>query len=76
MKKLKKIIFNHEHVMQFTYLKTTQNNLSSCIKEFVLSEIINYIQIQIKGPFFGISADEVTNALNWKQLGIVVRYIN
>ena len=39
------------------------------------SEIVNDIQNQREGPFFGISADEVTDVLNWEQLGIVVRYV-
>ena len=58
-----------------TYLsKTTQNDLLSCIKGFTQSEIVNEIQNQTEGPFFGISADEVTDVSNWEQLGIVVRY--
>ena len=59
-----------------TYLsKTTQNDLLSCIKDFIQSEIVNDIQNQTEGPFFGISADEVTDVSNWEQLGIVVRYV-
>ena len=51
-----------------TYLsKTTQNDLLSCIKDFIQSEIVNDIQNQTEGPFFGISADEVTDVSNWEQ---------
>ena len=58
-----------------TYLsKTTQNDLLGCIKDFIQSETVNDIQNQREGPFFGISADEFTDVLNWEQLGIVVRY--
>ena len=59
-----------------TYLsKTTQNDLLSCIKDFIQSELVNDIQNQTEGPVFGISADEVTDVSNWEQLGIVVRYV-
>ena len=54
---------------------TTQNDLLSCIKDFIQSEIVNDIQNQTEGPFFGISADEATEVSNWEQLGIVVRYV-
>ena len=53
-----------------TYLsKTTQNDLLSCIKDFIQSEIVN------EGPFFGIFADKVTDVSNWEELGIIVRYL-
>ena len=43
-----------------TYLsKTTQNNLLSCIKDFIQSKIVNDIQNQTEGPFFEISADNL-----------------
>ena len=59
-----------------TYLsKTTQNDLLCCFKDFIQSEIVNDFQNQTEGPFFGISADEVTDVSNWEQLGIVVRYV-
>ena len=61
--------------MLLTYLKTTQNDLLSCIKDFVQSEIVNDIQSQTGWPFFGVSADKVTDLLNWEQLGIVVHYV-
>ena len=55
--------------------KTTQNDLLSCIQDFIQSEIVNDIENQTEEPPFGISADEVTDVSNWKQLGIVVRYV-
>ena len=55
--------------------KTTENDLLSHIKDFIQSEIVNDIQNQTEGPFFGISADEVTDVSNWEQLGIVVCYV-
>ena len=59
-----------------TYLsKTTQNNSLSCIKDFIQSEIVNDIQNQTEGSFFGISIDEVTDVSEWEQLGIVVRCV-
>ena len=58
-----------------TYLaKTTQNDLLSCIKDFIRLEIVNDIQYQTEGHFLGISADEVTDVSNLEQLGIVGRY--
>ena len=48
-----------------TYLsKTTQNDLLSCIKDFIQSEIVKDFQNQTEEPFSGISADEVTDVLN------------
>ena len=47
--------------------KTTENDLLSHIKDFIQSEIVNDIQNQTEGPFFGISADEVTDVSNWEQ---------
>ena len=59
-----------------TYLsKTTQNDLLSCIKDFIQSEIVNDIQNQTEGPFFGISANKVTSVSYWEHLGFVVRYV-
>ena len=54
---------------------TTQNDLLSCIKDFIQSEIVNDIQNQTKVSFFEISADKVTDEPNWEQLGIVVCYV-
>ena len=54
-------------VWNATFLsKTTQNDLLSCIKGFIHSEIVNDIQDQTKRPFFGISTDEVTDVSNWE----------
>ena len=58
----------------FYVSKTTQNDLLSCIKDFIQSQIVNDIQNQTEGPSFGISADQVTDVSNWEQLGIV-RYV-
>ena len=55
--------------------KTTQNDLLNCIKDFIQSEVVNDIQNQTEGLFFGIFADEVTDVPNWEQLGIVVPYV-
>ena len=59
-----------------TYLsKTTQNDLLLCIKEYIQQEIVKEIKNQSEGPFFGLSADEVTDVSNWEQLGVVVPYL-
>ena len=55
--------------------KTTQNELLSCIKDYIQSEIVADINNQIRGPYYGISADEVTDCSNWEQLGILLRYV-
>ena len=49
---------------------TTQNDLLGFIKDFIRSEIVNGIQNQTEGPFFGIYANEVTDVSNWEHLGI------
>ena len=54
--------------------KTTQNDLLLCIKEYIQHEIVKEIKNQPKGPFYGLSADEVTDVSNWEQLGVIVRY--
>ena len=59
-----------------TYLsKTTQNDLLSCIKDFIQSEMVNDIQNQTEAPFYGTSADKVIDVSNWEQVGTVVRYV-
>lgn len=59
-----------------TYIsKTTQNKLLGCIGDFIRDEIVREVKEQESGPFYGISADEVTDCANWEQLGIVIRYI-
>ena len=48
-----------------TYLsKSSQNELLLCIKEYIQQEIVNDIENQKDGPFFGLSADEVTDVSN------------
>ena len=45
-----------------TYIsKTTQNELLSCIKDYIQSQIVADINNQVGGPYYGISADEVTD---------------
>ena len=59
-----------------TYLsKTSQNDLLACIKEYIQQETVKEIKRQNEGPYFGLSADEVTNVSNWEQLGVIVHYI-
>ena len=54
--------------------KTTQNDLLVCIKEYIQHEIVKEIKNQPEGPFYSLSADEVTNVSNWEQLGVTGRY--
>ena len=54
--------------------KTTQNDLLLCIKEYIQHEIVKEIKKQPEGPFYGLSADEVTDVSNWEQLGVIVSY--
>ena len=59
-----------------TYIsKTSQNQLLSCIKDFIQGEIVKEIKNQEIGPLYGIEADEVTDKSNWEQLGIILRYV-
>ena len=44
-------------------------------QDYIQSEIVADINNQIRGPYYGISADEVTDCSNWEQLGIVLRYV-
>ena len=58
-----------------TYVsKTSQNELSECIKVNIQNVIVQ--QIKDSGGFYGIQADEVTDVSNWEQLGLVVRYVH
>ena len=52
-----------------------QNELLSCIKDYIQSQVVADINNQIRGPYYGISDDEVTDCSNWEQLGIVLRSI-
>ena len=54
--------------------KTIQNDLLLCMKEYIQHEIAKEIKKQPEGLFYGLSADEITDALNWEQLGVIVRY--
>ncbi len=50
----------------------SQNELLSCIGEYLLNELLLRCVLVI-GPYF--LADEVTDTSNWEQLVIVVRYV-
>lgn len=41
---------------------------------YIQNEIVNEINQQPLGPYFGLQCDEVTDISNWEQLGIVLRY--
>ena len=57
------------------FSKTSQNQLFLCIKEYIQQEIVNSIKDQKDGSLFSLSPDEVTDASNREQLGIIVRYV-
>ena len=54
--------------------KTTQNDLLLCIKEYIQHEIVNEIKNQPEGPFYDLSADDVTDVTNWEQLRVILHY--
>lgn len=54
--------------------KSSQNELLLCIKQFIQGKIVDEVKSQSFGPFYGFQCDEVTDASNWEQLGIVLRY--
>ena len=59
-----------------TYIsKTSQNELLSCILEYIQAQIVKDVAEQSVPSVYGISADEVTDSANWEQLGVVIRYI-
>lgn len=59
-----------------TYVsKTSQNELLLCIKKFIQDTIVQEVRDQPIGPYFGYQCDEVTDASNWEQLGVVIRYV-
>ncbi|CAC5414251.1 unnamed protein product [Mytilus coruscus] len=55
--------------------KTSQNELLSCIKRFIQETIVHEGKAQPLGPHLGYQCDEVSDACNWEQLGIVIRYL-
>lgn len=57
--------------------KTSQNELLSCIGEVIQKDIVAEITAHsdTTQPFFGLQVNEVTDASNWEQLGIIVRYL-
>nr|XP_054760699.1 52 kDa repressor of the inhibitor of the protein kinase-like [Lytechinus pictus] len=59
-----------------TYIsKTTQNDLLQCMMDYIQGQILEEINAQGSGPFYGLVADEVTDVSNWEQLGVIVRYL-
>ena len=69
------------HETQPTHLERLQmncwtpNELLLCVKEFLQSKIVQEIQEQAIGSYYGIQCDEVTDSSNWEQLGLVLRYV-
>ena len=55
--------------------KTVQNDLLSCIKDYIQQQIVAEIHSQSIGALYGIQADEVTDISKWEQLGLVIRYL-
>lgn len=58
--------------------RTAQNDLLSCMKEYIQGKIIEDFMKQAstnRALFYGIQADEVRDVSNWEQLGIVIRYV-
>ena len=62
-----------------TYIsKTTQNKLLNYIKEGIQLHIVTEVKSELcqnGNYFFGIMADEVKDASNWEQLGLILRYV-
>ena len=46
-----------------------------CVKEFLQRKIVQGIQEQAIGLYYGIQCDEVTDSSNWEQLGLLLRYV-
>ena len=56
-----------------TYLsKTSQNDLLECMGDNILHKILAEVK---PNRFFGLEADEVTDASGWEQLGLALRYV-
>ncbi|KAL5012536.1 hypothetical protein ScPMuIL_011087 [Solemya velum] len=55
--------------------RTTQNQLLDCIREYIGGVTVEEIKGQPDDPYYGLSADEVTDCSNWEQLGIMVLYV-
>ena len=69
-----------EHLVSFkknaSYIsKTSQNELLFCLKTFIQEKIVEELRSQQVGPYYGFQCDEVTDASNWEQLGLVIRYV-
>ena len=55
--------------------KTSQNELLFCRKTFIQEKIVEEVRSQQVGPYYGFQCDEVTDASNWEQLGLVIRHV-
>ena len=55
--------------------KTSQNELLFCLKTFIQEKIVEEVRSQQVGPYYGFQCDEVTDASNWEQLGLFIRYV-
>ena len=55
--------------------KTTENDLLQHTGDFLQGEIVEEVNGQAAGSYCDIIADEITDSSNWKQLGIVLRYV-
>ncbi|VDI63109.1 Hypothetical predicted protein, partial [Mytilus galloprovincialis] len=55
------------------------DHLKQCAKNasytFIQQTIVDEVKAQPLGPHFGYQCDEVSDASNWEQLGIVIRYL-
>ena len=45
--------------------KTKQSELLSCTKDYIQSQIVADINLQIGDPYYGISVNKVTDCSNW-----------
>ena len=55
--------------------KSIQNELLSCIKQYIQSYMVTKLINQSIGPLFRIMAGKVTDVSKLEQLGVVLRYI-
>ena len=69
-----------EHLVSFkknaSYIsKTSQNELLFCLSTCIQEKIEEQLRSKQVGPYYGFQCDEVKNASNWEQLGLVFRYL-
>ena len=69
---LNHLMLKTSHMHNYICIYMSQNELLSCIGEYLLNELLLRCVLVI-GPYF--LADEVTDTSNWEQLVIVVRYV-